>query len=87
MKLPRTKLYISFFDLLNAYIKILFGIDSQEGKYVKKFENLKDLNYLDCVDKNEFIKDINNNSTKYSHRIMFYINHNRDLKFILAFKL
>ena len=25
--------------------------------YVKKFENLKDLNYLDCVDKNEFIKD------------------------------
>ena len=40
MKHPRAKLYISFFDLLNAYIKILFGIDSQEGKYVKKFENL-----------------------------------------------
>ena len=37
--------------------------------YVKKFENLKDLNYLDCVDKNEFIKDINNNSTKYKNNI------------------
>tara|TARA_Y100000748_G_scaffold254489_1_gene220465 strand:+ start:25 stop:993 length:969 start_codon:yes stop_codon:yes gene_type:complete len=37
--------------------------------YVKKFENLKDLNYLDCVDKNEFIKDINNDSTKYKNNI------------------
>tara|TARA_B100001769_G_scaffold71980_1_gene53879 strand:+ start:54 stop:1022 length:969 start_codon:yes stop_codon:yes gene_type:complete len=37
--------------------------------YVKKFENLKDLNYLDCVDKNEFIKDINNDSTIYKNNI------------------
>ena len=38
--------------------------------YVKKFENLKDLKYLDCIDKNEFIKDINNNSTKYKNHIL-----------------
>ena len=37
--------------------------------YVKKFENLKDLNYLDCIDKNEFIKNINNDSTKYKNNI------------------
>ena len=37
--------------------------------YVKKFENLKDLNYLDCVDKNEFIKDINNDSARYKNNI------------------
>ena len=40
MKLPRTKLYISFFDLLKAYFKILFGVDFKKGDDVKKFENL-----------------------------------------------
>ena len=40
MKQPRAKLYISFFDLLLSYIKILFGIDSKVGVSVKKFENL-----------------------------------------------
>ena len=40
MKLARTKLYISFFDLFKAYIKILFGIGLYKGKKVKQFENL-----------------------------------------------
>jgi len=40
MKLPRTKLYISFFDLVKAYFKILFAIDLKKGDQVKKFENL-----------------------------------------------
>ena len=40
MKLPRTKLYISFFELLKAYFKILFGIDLKKGDQVKKFETL-----------------------------------------------
>ena len=40
MKLPRTKLYISFSDLLKAYFKILLGIDLTKGEKVKKFENL-----------------------------------------------
>ena len=30
---------------------------------------MKDLNYLDCIDKNEFIKNINNDSTKYKNNI------------------
>ena len=37
--------------------------------YKKKFDNLKDLEYLDCIDKNEFIKDLNNQSTKYQKNI------------------
>ena len=40
MKFPRTKLYISFFELLKAYFKILIGIDLHRGTKVKKFENL-----------------------------------------------
>ena len=40
MKQPRAKLYISFFDLLLSYIKILFGVDTKIGDNVKKFENL-----------------------------------------------
>ena len=40
MKLPRTKLYISLFDLLKAYLKILLGIDLHKGAEVRKFENL-----------------------------------------------
>ena len=40
MKLPRTKLYISFFDLLITYFKILIGVDLHKGEKVKKFENL-----------------------------------------------
>ena len=40
MKLPRTKLYISLFDLLITYFKILVGIDMRKGEKVKKFENL-----------------------------------------------
>ena len=40
MKLPRTKLYISLFDLSKAYFKILLGIDLRKGVEVKKFENL-----------------------------------------------
>ena len=40
MKLPRTKLYISLFELVKAYFKILFGLDLKKGDQVKKFENL-----------------------------------------------
>jgi len=40
MKLPRTKLYISLFDLLITYFKILIGLDLHKGKKVKNFENL-----------------------------------------------
>ena len=37
--------------------------------YLKKFDNLKDLEYLDCIDKNKFIKDINSNSSRYKNNI------------------
>ena len=37
--------------------------------YVKKFENLKDLKYLDCLDKQAFIQDLKRNSTKYKNNI------------------
>lgn len=37
--------------------------------YVKKFENLKDLKYLDCIDKQDFIQDLKRNSTKYKNNI------------------
>ena len=37
--------------------------------YVKKFENLKDLKYLDCIDKQAFIQDLKRNSTKYKNNI------------------
>ena len=37
--------------------------------YVKKFENLKDLTYLDCLDKQAFIQDLKRNSTKYKNNI------------------
>ena len=40
MKLPRTKLYISIFELVKAYFKILLGIDLRKGDKVKKFEIL-----------------------------------------------
>ena len=40
MKQPRVKLYISFFDLIITYFKILLGIDLYKGKEVKRFENL-----------------------------------------------
>jgi len=40
MKQPRVKLYISFFDLIINYFKILLGIDLYKGKKVKRFENL-----------------------------------------------
>ena len=40
MKQPRTKLYISFFDLIKSYFKIIFGIDFFRGEKTKKFENL-----------------------------------------------
>ena len=37
--------------------------------YVKKFENLKDLKYLDCLDKQAFIQDLKRDSTKYKNNI------------------
>ena len=37
--------------------------------YLKKFKNLDDLKYIDCIDKNTFINDINNNSSKYKGKI------------------
>jgi len=40
MKLPRTKLYISLFDLVKAYLKIIIGIGLYKGKKVKKFEKI-----------------------------------------------
>ena len=46
MKLPRTKLYISFIELVKAYFQILFGKDLKKGDQVKKFETLLE-NYWD----------------------------------------
>ena len=40
MKQPRAKLYISFFELLITYFKILFGFGLMKDKKVKEFENL-----------------------------------------------
>ena len=40
MKQPRAKLYISFFELIKTFFKILFGFDLYRGKQVIKFENL-----------------------------------------------
>ena len=37
--------------------------------YLKKFDNLQDIKYLDCIDKTKFIKDINNNSSTYKNNI------------------
>ena len=37
--------------------------------YLKKFKNLDDLKYIDCIDKNTFINDINNDSSKYKGKI------------------
>ena len=37
MRQPRQKLYIGFFDLINAFISILFGIGFEKGNYVSKF--------------------------------------------------
>ena len=37
--------------------------------YVKKFENLKDLKYLDCIDKDLFLHHIQNNSSLYNGKI------------------
>ena len=37
--------------------------------YLEKFKNLDDLKYIDCIDKNMFINDINNNSSKYKDKI------------------
>ncbi len=37
--------------------------------YLEKFKNLDDLKYIDCIDKNTFINDINNNSSKYKDKI------------------
>ena len=33
--------------------------------YLKKFKNLDDLKYVDCIDKDTFINDLNNDSSKY----------------------
>ena len=33
--------------------------------YPKKFKNLDDLKYVDCIDKDAFINDLNNDSSKY----------------------
>lgn len=40
MKQPRTKLYISFFELVKNYFKILFGIDLHKGEKTHEFEKL-----------------------------------------------
>ncbi|MBT3697065.1 MAG: ADP-glyceromanno-heptose 6-epimerase [Gammaproteobacteria bacterium] len=37
--------------------------------YLKKFKNLDDLKYIDCIDKNTFINDLNNSSSKYKDKI------------------
>lgn len=37
--------------------------------YKSKFDNLKDLEYLDCINKDTFIKDLNNESSKYHNKI------------------
>lgn len=44
-------------------------IVEERNTYTKKFENLKDLKYLDCFDKNEFIKDIKKLSQNYINQI------------------
>ncbi|MBT3548846.1 MAG: ADP-glyceromanno-heptose 6-epimerase [Gammaproteobacteria bacterium] len=37
--------------------------------YVKKFKNLDGLKYIDCIDKDKFINDLNNNSSNYKDKI------------------
>jgi len=44
-------------------------IVEERNTYTKKFENLKDLKYLDCVDKNSFIKEIKKLSQNYINKI------------------
>jgi ADP-L-glycero-D-manno-heptose 6-epimerase len=44
-------------------------IVEERNTYTKKFENLKDLKYLDCVDKNSFIKEIKKLSKNYINKI------------------
>ena len=52
-------------DMGEEEILIIEELDT----YVKKFENLKDLKYLDCLDKQTFIQDLKRNSTKYKNNI------------------
>ena len=40
MKQPRTKLYISLFELVKNYFKIIFGIDLHKGEKTLEFEKL-----------------------------------------------
>ncbi len=37
--------------------------------YLKKFDNLKNLDFLDCIDKDLFLHDIKNNSSLYDNKI------------------
>jgi len=37
--------------------------------YTKKFNNLKNLDYLDCIDKDSFLNQIKNKNNKYSNNI------------------
>ena len=48
-------------DNKNKEILIVEELDT----YQSKFDNLKDLEYLDCINKDTFIKDLNNKSSKY----------------------
>jgi len=52
-------------DNKNKEILIVEELDT----YQSKFDNLKDLEYLDCINKDTFIRDLNNNSSKYHNKI------------------
>ena len=52
-------------DNKNKEILIVEELDA----YQSKFDNLKDLEYLDCINKDTFIRDLNNNSSKYHNKI------------------
>ena len=52
-------------DNKNKEILIVEELDT----YQSKFDNLKDLEYLDCINKDTFIKDLNNKSSKYRNNI------------------
>ena len=58
MKLPRTKLYISLFELVKAYLKILFGIDLKKGDKVYIEGKLRTRSWQDQEGNNRYTTEV-----------------------------
>ncbi len=56
-------------DFLNKNQDEEILIVEEMDTYLEKFKNLDDLEYIDCIDKNTFINDLNNDSSKYKGKI------------------